>query len=191
MSVTIVKGVFAELLRYTFSPTTRFKNKVIRKKQWPFSEIVGNDDFPFSPDVQTPNCLMQVSLRKKGRKKKEEKSGGRLRWGEACCHAGLLMDPGNYLQWSRLTLHMHAGLIGWNRRDTNQVNLVRGRSRPGWRSPEEWLEWAGAPHQETGRGLGITRIFHEEKINACPAPRGGLRQTSPRRAVSVHVQERI
>lgn len=93
------------------------------------------------------------------------------------------MDTGNYLQWSRLTLHMHAGLIGWNRRDTNQVNLVRGWSRPGWRSPEEWLEWAGAAHQETGRGLGITRIFHEEKINACPAPRWGLRQTSPRLAV--------
>lgn len=106
-----------------------------------------------------------------------------MRWGAggACGHAGLLMDAGNYLQWSRLTLHMHACLIGWNRGDTNQVNLVPGWNWPRWRSPEERLEWAGALDQQTGSPLRITRIFHEEKMNACPAPCGELRQRSPRR----------
>lgn len=133
----------------------------------------------FSPDVLTTNCLMQVYLRKKEEKRRKEWREGGVRWGESWCHAGLLMDTGNYLQWSRLTLHMHAGLIGWNRRDTNQVNLVPGWKRPRWRSPEERLEWAGALHQKTGRCLRITRIFHEEKMNACPAPCGELRQTPP------------
>lgn len=62
-----------------------------------FCEIADNNDFPYGPDVQTADCLMQVSLQKK-KKHEEEKSVGGMRCGGACCRAGLLMDTGNYLQ---------------------------------------------------------------------------------------------